>query len=190
MSEILIDDDYTLEIIDGKIYYMSPGTTAHLRALTRIGYAFHDYFKLTNKKCEAYTEGLEVYLDKDNEKNYVVPDVSIICDEEKFDQRGYKGVPTLIAEVLSPKTAKKDKTVKLLAYEKAGVQEYWIVSTKEKSIDQYILENGKYVLKDIITLLDNVDFEKLDEQQKSEYSPVIIPSMFEDLKIDLNEIFD
>jgi len=191
MHELSNHEDYYIkEIIDGQIYYMAPGISAHLIIITKIGYKFNRYFENKNKKCMAHTEGLEVYLDANYTKNFVVPDISIICDNSKFGRRGYKGAPELIVEVISQSTASKDRGAKFKAYEKASVKEYWIVSPKEKSIDQYVLKNGKYEHKDTIVLMDEIEFDKLTEEQKSSYSPIIRPSILDDLEIDLNEIFD
>lgn len=190
MSELRNYEDYTKEVIDGQVYYMSPGMSIHLLVITKIADEFKHYFKAKGKKCNAYTEGLEVYLDAKNDKNFVVPDISIICDNSKFGRRGYKGVPELIVEVLSKSTAKKDKGVKFKTYQRSGVKEYWIADPINKSIDQYILENGEYELKNTIALIDDVEFDNLTEEQKENYTPIIKPSVFNDLEIDLNGIFD
>jgi len=189
MSEIIINENSIKEIINGRIFYMMPGTSVHEKAVTRIGHEFYFYFRSHNKNCEVYSEGLAVYLDDENSNYYVVPDISIICDDSKFSKLGYKGVPELIVEVISVSTAKKDKLDKFKAYEKAGVKEYWIVSTKEKSIDQYVLENDQYTLKNIVTLADEADFDKLTDEQKMNYTSIIKPFIFEDLEIDLRNIF-
>lgn len=191
MSELRnFEDYYTKEIIDGEIYYMSPGISAHLIVITRISNKFDYYFMTNNKKCSAYTEGLEVYLDGKKNKNLVVPDIAIICDYSKFRRRGYYGVPELVVEVLSKSTSKKDRSKKFKAYQKAGVKEYWIVDIKNTSIDQYVLENDEYDLKNTVALMDEVEFEKLTEDQKKEYTTIISPTMFDEIKIDLNEIFE
>ena len=183
-------EEYIKEVIDGEVYYMSPGISVHAWTVTRLGHKFYDYLKLNNKKCEVFTENIEVYLNGKDDKNFVVPDISIICDVSKFDKRGYRGAPELIVEVLSPATAKKDKEEKLLAYEKASVKEYWIVDTKSKSIEQRILKDGKYKLENFVILMDEVEFDKLTEDQKNKYTTNIKPHIFPELEIDLNELFN
>jgi Uma2 family endonuclease len=74
------------------------------------------------------------------------PDLSVICDPGKLDDQGCKGVPDLVIEVLSPETAKRDLTVKLSIYEKAGVLEYWVVHPGDKTVMIFTLnEKGEYV---------------------------------------------
>ena len=189
MSELRNYDDLTKEIkeiINGKIYYMSRGTAMHVKSIVRIGYKFNKYFDLKNLQCEAYTSDLDVYLDQENEKNYVEPDISIICDDSKFFKKGYKGVPKLIVEVISPKTRKIDRGIKLKLYEKSGVEEYWIVEPKIKSIEQYVLEDGAYELKNIVAIMDE---DEMTEEEKVNYTTVIKTSIYNDLEIDLNDIF-
>jgi len=190
MSELRDYEEYIKEVIDGEIYYMSPGISIHAWAVMRLEHKFYDYLKLNKKECEVFAENIEVYLDGDNSKNFVVPDISIICDISKFDKRGYRGAPELVVEVLSPATAKKDKEEKLLAYERASVKEYWIVDTKSKSIEQRVLRDGKYKLENFVTLMDEAEFDKLTEDQKNKYTTKIKSHVFPELEIDLNEIFN
>jgi len=183
-------ENYIKEVIDDKIYYMSPGISIHAWVITRLADEFRYYFRLKKKNCHAFAEGLEVYLNGKDDNHFVVPDISIICDKSKFDKRGYRGIPELIIEVLSSSTAKKDREDKLLLYEKAGVKEYWIADTKNKSIEQRYLANGKYKLENIVTLMDEIEYDKLTEEEKENYTTKIKPLIFEDLEIDLNEIFN
>ncbi|MCL2322450.1 MAG: Uma2 family endonuclease [Oscillospiraceae bacterium] len=176
------------EIINGKIYYMA-GTFLHAKIITRLGLKFNNYFISTNKNCMAYTESVNVYLDSENKKEFSVPDITIICDESKAFKRGYKGSPELVVEVVSRKTRTKDRGDKYDLFEKFGVKEYWIIEPRLKSIEQYVLENGRYKLKDAVALpnIDNTD-EPMEEDEEDN-STVIRPTMFEDLEIDLNDIF-
>lgn len=190
MSEVLSYDDYKKEIINGKVYYMSPGTSIHVRVISRLAYEFQHFLRTKKRECEVLTEGLEVYLNADNSEEFVIPDISVVCDKSRFIRRGYQGPPELIVEVMSASTAKKDKGVKFSLYEKSGVKEYWIVDTKSKLIDEYILNNDKYVLKDTITLIEESEMNRMTKEEKEMYSPIIESFVFEGLKIDLNEIFD
>ena len=186
-------NSYTKEVIGGNVYYMLPGLSVHIKTISRLSRKFNVFFESTNKECAVYTEGLEVYLDPEDKENYVVPDLSIICDNSKFIERGYNGAPELIVEVLSAKTAKKDKEDKedkLLAYEKFSVKEYWIVDIKNKSIEQRILVNGKYKLENYVVIMNKAEYNKLTEEEKNSYTTKIKPSLFPDLEIDLNQLFD
>ena len=191
MNELRNYDDCTKqikEIINGKIYYMSHGISIHAKIISRLIAKFVNYLDSNHKECEVYTE-LDHYLDTDNEKYYVEPDISIICDDSKFNLKGYKGSPELVIEVLSPSTRGRDRGDKFKLYEKAEVKEYWIVEPKLKSIEQYVLENGVYNLKTTVFLLDEIEFDLLTEEEKQNYDSTISPCMFDDLVIDLNKIF-
>ncbi|MCL2323638.1 MAG: Uma2 family endonuclease [Oscillospiraceae bacterium] len=175
-----VHDDRTneiKEIINGKIYYMSEGSFFHAKIISRIINKFNIYFDSNSKECEVYTSDLNVYLDIENPEDYVRPDITIICGETNEDEDEYKGTPDLIAEVASKKTRVRDRTTKLRLFEKAGVKEYWIVDPKLKLIEQYVLENGMYSTKAIVTL-----FDKDDET-------IIKSPVFKGLEIDLNVIF-
>lgn len=169
--------DRTWEIMDGIPYDMSPAPTRkHQQILGELFAAIHTYLK--DKTCEVYIAPFDVRLSLNGEKdediiNVVQPDISIICDKSKLDERGCKGSPDLTIEVISPATLKKDLKDKFHLYEKTGVKEYWIVYPDEKTIVTYTLnENGKYGRPEVYS----------DED-------IIKVGIFDSLEINLNNIF-
>jgi Uma2 family endonuclease len=74
----------------------------------------------------------------------VQPDVLIVSDLKKVDARGVRGAPDWVAEVLSPSTARHDRTLKLSAYERAGVREVWLIDPVDRTLTIYQLEAGCY----------------------------------------------
>ena len=74
----------------------------------------------------------------------VQPDVFIVCDRGKIDERGVRGAPDWIAEVLSPSTASYDQSVKIPLYQRAGVPEAWLIHPTDRTLAIYRLENGRY----------------------------------------------
>ena len=78
-------------------------------------------------------------MNKDN-KNYVEPDVSVICDTNKLDDKGCNGAPDWIIEIVSPISQHMDYLTKLLKYRTAGVREYWIVNPLKHTIQTYSFE--------------------------------------------------
>ena len=82
-----------------------------------------------------------VYIKKDIH-NYVMPDISLICDEEKLERKGCQGAPDLVIEIVSPSSRKMDYIRKLALYQEAGVREYWIVDPKSEQVTIYGLEHG------------------------------------------------
>ncbi|MGG5251979.1 Uma2 family endonuclease [Neobacillus sp. SM06] len=137
------------EIINGIPFLHAAPVRQHQQILTRLLVALHAIFKERN--CEVYPAPFDVRLSaaaKDEEEFQVVqPDISVICDNKKLDERGCKGAPELIVEVLSPSTWKRDRIEKLNLYQKYGVNEYVLIYPNEKIVEQYQLnENGQYEL--------------------------------------------
>ena len=140
-----IDDIYALpdgqraELIDGRMYMMAPPNTMH----QRISYAFarkiSDYIDRKKGNCEVFLAPFAVFLNEDD-KNYVEPDISVICDKSKLDERGCNGAPDWIIEIVSPGSRTMDYMTKLFKYRTAGVREYWIVDPERKLVTIYNFE--------------------------------------------------
>ncbi len=127
------------ELINGILVAMSPSpSTNHNRVVGNIHHLFASLLE-GSKTCEAFSDGLDLYLD---ENNRFIPDMMVVCDPSKVHANGIHGAPDLVVEVLSPSTATNDKGKKKDAYERAGVSEYWIVSPTDKFIDVFLLENS------------------------------------------------
>jgi Uma2 family endonuclease len=139
-----------LELIRGRIFKMSPAPSPlHQRVTGNIHATIHQFLK--KKKCVVYQAPFDVRLptknrNKDNQVTTVVqPDVCIICDETKIDERGCNGAPDLVAETLSPGNSIKEVNLKFELYEKSGVKEYWIIYPAEETVAVFLLdEKGKY----------------------------------------------
>lgn len=114
------------ELIDGQIYYMAPLTRTHQKLLFSISRIIADYIDSKKGICEVDIAPFAVFLNEDN-RNYVEPDISVICDTEKLSEKGCTGAPDWIIEIVSPGSRKMDYFTKLFKYRTAGVREYWIV---------------------------------------------------------------
>jgi Uma2 family endonuclease len=104
---------------------------------------------LEDKPCRVYVAPFDVRLPKSTEEDdqvdtVVQPDVLIVSDLKKIDARGMRGAPDWVAEVLSPSTASHDQTVKLAAYERAGVRELWFIDPVDRTLTIYQLQAGYY----------------------------------------------
>jgi Uma2 family endonuclease len=136
------------EIIDGKAYSMSPApSTTHQRISRVVTTKIDTYLK--GKPCEVFNAPFDVRLPKADQNdestdNVVQPDLLVICDQEKIDEKGCKGAPDFIIEILSNSTADRDHFEKLKLYEQAGVKEYWIVNPWSKAILVHHLKEGQY----------------------------------------------
>ena len=169
-----IDDIYALpegeraELIDGHIYYMAPPNRTHQKISMELSARILEYIRSHKGKCEVYAAPFAVYLDETSD-TYVEPDISVICDKNKLDDRGCKGAPDWIIEIVSPSSKQLDYLIKLLKYQASGVREYWIVDPmknrtivynfEHNSIDEYSFEDivPTAIYKDL-----SIDFRNLD----------------------------
>ena len=142
-----------VELIRGKVFRMSPAPgTSHQRLSGNLFRLIANH--LVGHPCQAFTAPFDVRLPlppgrqtADQINTVVQPDISIICDPEKLDERGCQGAPDWIVEILSKSTASKDLTEKYELYEHAGVREYWVAHPHEGTLLIYRLdENGRYRL--------------------------------------------
>ena len=121
-----LPDGERAELIDGKIYYMAPPNREHQRILLSLSRIIADYIDSNNGDCEINIAPFAVFLNDDN-VNYVEPDISVVCDQTKLDDKGCHGAPDWIIEIVSPSNKSMDYLKKLFKYQTAGVREYWIV---------------------------------------------------------------
>ena len=123
-------------MINGILYLMAPPGRTHQRILGSLYRKIADYIESNNGDCEVNIAPFAVYL-TDNDQTLVEPDISVVCDPDKLDEKGCHGAPDWVIEVVSPSSKKMDYLIKLEAYKKAGVREYWIVDPREKLILVY-----------------------------------------------------
>ena len=141
-------EDIRYELIDGIAYAMSPAPTRrHQQTVLDVASQLRHALKGT--PCRPYIAPFDVRLPRGNEtddeiETVVQPDISVICDKSKLDDRGCRGAPDWIIEVLSPSTAGHDQIVKRALYERAGVREYWLVHPVDKVLTLYALTDGAY----------------------------------------------
>ena len=126
------------ELINGTIYNMAPPNRLHQDLVMNLSAEIRDYIKKNNGSCKVYPAPFAVFLNNDNQ-TYVEPDISVICDKSKLDDRGCNGAPDWIIEVVSQSTKRMDYGIKLFKYRTAGVREYWIVNPLNKTVNVYDL---------------------------------------------------
>ncbi len=170
--------DERLEIIKGKIFPMSAPARIHQRISWNFTAAIVKY--LENRECQAYSAPFDVRLTplKNNKTNKVYtvvqPDLCIICDLDKLDDKGCVGAPDLIIEILSPGNSRKEMKEKFEVYQENGVKEYWLVESVDTCVFVYVLnDQGKYIGLQPVT----------DED-------ILTSTIFPELKIDLAKVFD
>lgn len=172
-------DDERWELIDGIAYNMSPAPSRQHQELSRELFA-RLYDVLKDKECETYYAPFDVRLpdtdtaEEDQTFTVVQPDIVVVCDLSKLDDRGCKGAPDLIIEILSPSTAAKDLKIKRDLYERHGVKEYWLVHPTDKTVMIYnsIVDDNQYGKADVYAGED-----------------IIVSQVIEGLKINLIDVF-
>lgn len=153
------DDIYALpegqraELIDGEIYMMAPPNRLHQRLVHQLDKLIGNYIDSRHGDCEVYPAPFAVFLNQDHE-NYVEPDLSVICDKSKLDDRGCNGAPDWIIEITSPSDPQRDYGIKLFKYRTAGVREYWIVNPQKGTVTVFDFEketrSNQYIFQDDI----------------------------------------
>jgi len=170
-------DDERWELIDGYAYNMSPApSTRHQRISREIERQIANF--LLDRSCEVFDAPFDVRLpdtDEADEDIYTVvqPDIVVICDAKKLDEKGCRGAPDLIVEIISPDTGAKDMKIKLPLYEKHGVKEYCVVHPTDNIVMVFKLDKKKMYGKPDV----------YDEKDK------ITTPILKDLEIDLELVF-
>lgn len=172
-KEYTIEDIYNLpegqraELLDGQMYMMAPPSTAHQRIANYISTEINLYIRSNSGKCEVFSAPFAVFLNKDA-YTYVEPDISVICDPSKLNEKGCQGAPDWVIEIVSPGSQRMDYMIKLFKYQTAGVREYWIVDQPKNRIIVY-------------------DFEK-DDMNEYTFSDCVKVGIYEDFSIDFSKV--
>lgn len=156
------------EIIDGIAYMQSAPSPIHQEISGNLFAQFHSY--LIGKPCKVYHAPFCVRLIKADEtkngeiKKVVEPDITIVCDKSKIDEKGCNGPPDMIVEIISPSSIKMDKFTKFNMYEKVGVREYWIVEPEGKLVSVFVLQDDlRYGRPEIYTEDDKIKVSVLPD---------------------------
>ena len=142
-----IEDIYALpdgqraELIDGQMYMMAPPRRIHQELVGQFTKVIGQYIDAHGGQCKVYPSPFAVFLNADD-RNYVEPDISVVCDKDKLDEYGCNGAPDWVIEVISPSTDRMDYGIKLFKYRSAGVREYWIVNPTTRTVTVYDFESN------------------------------------------------
>ena len=169
-----INDIYSLpdgeraELIDGQIYFMAPPTRKHQDIAGELFGTIWEYIRANTGSCRPYVAPFAVFLNE-NDRNYVEPDISVICDKSKLTDKGCSGAPDWIIEITSPSNTENDYNIKLFKYRTAGVREYWIVNPRTKTVTVY-------------------DFEKEEHSNQYNFDDTIPVCIYEDFSINIADL--
>ena len=184
LAEQLFDVDKCYEMHNGKIVALASGSTNHGTIGTNVTKIFADF--LMGKPCKVWNGSVDVHL---TEKDCFIPDIVVSCNQDIVKQDGIYGAPDLIVEILSPSTMRYDRIYKKAIYEKCGVKEYWIVSTDERSIEVYLLQDGKYESDNVYLIYPDYSLRKMSDEERARIVTSFSPSIFPDLIISVDDIF-
>jgi Uma2 family endonuclease len=165
------------ELINGIASAMTPApSTQHQKILVEVTRQFSNFF--LEKPCDVFAAPFDVRLPRGDEKDELIdtvvqPDIVVVCDPTKIDEKGCKGAPDLVVEIVSPSTVQKDLKEKMALYERAGVKEYWIIHPSDKTVMLFKLgPYRQYGRPEILTKDDPLQVE-----------------LFEELAVDLKLVF-
>ena len=154
------------ELIKGKVFKMSPAPTSTHQRVS--GFVFNKLYNfLQGRPCEVFSAPFDVRLPKRSKDDSQIttvlqPDICVVCDPSKIDERGCLGAPDIVVEILSPGNNKKELDNKYEVYEEAEIKEYWIIHPNEKTFFRYILDTeGKFHPQRLLTIGDEVRTELL-----------------------------
>ena len=156
------------ELIDGEMFMMASAATVHEDAVIWLSCQVFNYIQGKRGKCRVHFSGFAVFPKKDN-KNYVEPDVSVVCDRDKLDDRGCNGAPEWAIEVVSPSSVTMDYERKRRLYQESGVEEYWIVDTEKEQVSVY-------------------RFAESDQAREYTFEETVKAGIYEDLSLDFKEM--
>ena len=172
--------EQAIELVKGKILKMAAPSRRHQGISWNLSMNVGQQFK--RHACRAYAAPFDVRLydkkksDQANKDIYTVvqPDLCIICDLSKLDDRGCLGAPDFIVEILSPGNSSKEMKLKKNLYEETGVREYWIIDPEHETAVTYYLQNdGTYSVPSIFVSDD-----------------VVNPTIFPDFSVELEPLFE
>lgn len=127
------------ELIDGQFYAMAPPNRIHQKLITQFTKTIGNHIDSHAGDCEVYPAPFAVNISADD-RDWVEPDISVICDKNKLTDRGCVGSPDWIIEIVSPSSRRMDYSTKNTLYSEAGVREYWIVDPAKERTTVYHYE--------------------------------------------------
>lgn len=169
---IALPDGERAELIDGEMFMMAAPTMTHQDILGWMYISIYNFIKSQKGKCKVMPAPFGIFIKKD-EKNYVEPDITVICDRDKLDDQGCHGAPDWAIEIVSPSSVTMDYERKTKLYREAGVREYWIVDSKKENVTVYLFEG-----------------EEIKSCTEYTFTEIVPSTVIEGLKLNLNEMME
>ncbi|MDR1144167.1 MAG: Uma2 family endonuclease [Spirochaetaceae bacterium] len=182
------DESVRAEIINGELFMMAPPLTRHQFVLIELFVTIYTFLK--GKPCKVIPAPFGVRLfprDDLSDDTLVEPDITVVCDPGKIDDRGCNGAPDLIIEILSPSNKRHDQLRKFNLYLDAGVKEYWVADPEQESVQVHALRGDRYTT--AVYALSREEEELPPALAKVEVASVVSSSVLPGLSIDLRDVF-
>jgi Uma2 family endonuclease len=141
------DEGDRYELLDGEALMMATPGRKHQKILGELFAQLHNFLK--GKPCEVYPApfGVRLFPQEDHsDDTFFEPDITVVCDPSKLDDRDCNGAPDMVVEILSPSTAKYDLIDKMNKYRLAGVRECWFVDPEDQVVQAHLMERGEHTL--------------------------------------------
>jgi Uma2 family endonuclease len=153
------DFEEIIELIKGKIFAKAVAPNRRHQEVSGNLYLQVANF-LKNRSCKIYSAPFDVRFSRNPDysktDSVVQPDISVICDLSKLDDKGCFGAPDLIAEILSPGNSRVELQNKFELYQEFGVREYWVIHPVECTVLIYTLIDGKFSPSRLFTSGDQI----------------------------------
>jgi Uma2 family endonuclease len=143
-------DDYLLipedglrhEILDGEHYVSAAPFLRHQVVSRRFTLALGLFIE-ANGLGELFAAPADVVL---SFYDVVQPDLVFVARERLhiLTEKNIQGAPDLVIEILSGSTRRIDEGIKLAAYERFGVREYWLADPAQKTVTVHRLEEDSF----------------------------------------------
>jgi Uma2 family endonuclease len=155
-------DEFRCEIIDGRIYDMTPAPSIrHQEIAGELYRIIGNHLRNAGNRCRVFIAPADVILARDQ---VVQPDIFIVCDRTKIEKHALVGAPDVVFEILSPSTLKKDRTKKMDLYRRFEVSEYFLVDPENEIVEGFVYSEGRYWVKgsyegDGVFFIDGIGLE-------------------------------
>ena len=126
-------EEKRVEVFEGIVYDMASPSQIHQSISMQLSTVINNYILRKKGPCSIFSAPFDVKL-SDKPLIIVQPDIMVICNKDKLDEKRCNGAPDFIIEIVSPGNPTDDYIRKLYYYKNYGVREYWIVDPRRKTI--------------------------------------------------------
>jgi len=169
LNEFTFDDYYQIsqnnrcELIFGEIVMMASPSDFHQLITGNIFNTLKNRMRAKENPCLVRISPYDIKLKNQQSENVVQPDVMVFCDKDNI-KKEVNNIPTVVFEVTSPSTSKNDYSSKRELYELFGIKEYYIISPEYKTVQKFVLKEGKLQSENIFVENQKFTIDILQEE--------------------------